>query len=225
MRRSDFCIIGLGRFGNEVAFQLHKMGKNIMVIDQNKDLIQKASKIYDLAIICDASDINSLSETGIINVNSIIVAVDDIEASIMICANLRELGHKDIIAKANNSIHKRVLKTMGVGRVVIPEIEIADRIAFQSLFNVGVDITSIGSGFSWVKTSVSNSTIFGKTIAEINIRGKYDATIMMIQRKGEVIFPPLPNTKIEVGDVLTLMCRDTKISQILRFFVKSMSTN
>ena len=220
MRRNDFCIIGLGRFGNEVAFQLHKMGKNIMVIDRDKDIVQKASKMYDLAITCDASDINSLSETGIINVNSIIVAVDRIEDSIMICANLRELGHRDIIAKANNSIHKRVLKTMGIGRVVIPEVEIADRVAFQSLFNVGVDITSIGSGFSWVKTSVSNKHVFGRTIAEINVRGKYDATIMMIQRKGEVIFPPLPNTKIEVGDVITLMCRDSKIAQILRFFVK-----
>jgi Trk K+ transport system NAD-binding subunit len=47
----------------------------------------------------------------------------------------------------------------------------------------------------------------------------------MIQRKGEVIFPPLPNTKIEVGDVITLMCRDSKIAQILRFFVKDAPQN
>jgi trk system potassium uptake protein TrkA len=148
MKRNDYCIIGLGRFGNEVALQLHKMGKSIMVIDKDKDTIQKASKVYDLAIICDATDINSLSEAGIGIMVPVIGAIDDIEDSIMVCANLRELGHKDIVAKANNQIHKRILKTMGIARVVIPEMEIADKVAFQSLFNVGVDITSIGSGFS-----------------------------------------------------------------------------
>jgi trk system potassium uptake protein TrkA len=148
MAKNDYCIIGLGRFGSEVATQLNKMGKNVMVIDKNPNLVQKASKIHELAIVCDASDINSLAETGITGINTVIVAVSNIESSIMICANLRELGLKDIIAKAINNVHKRVLKTMGISRVVIPEIEIADRIAFQALFNVGVDIVNIGSGFS-----------------------------------------------------------------------------
>jgi trk system potassium uptake protein TrkA len=148
MAKKDYCVIGLGRFGAEVADQLNKMGKNVMVVDKNPDLIQKASKVHELAIICDASDFNSLAETGITSVDTIIVAVSNIESSIMICANLRELGQKDIIAKAINNVHKRVLKTMGVTRVVIPEIEIADRIAFQALFKIGVDIVSIGSGFS-----------------------------------------------------------------------------
>jgi trk system potassium uptake protein TrkA len=148
MAKNDYCVIGLGRFGTEVASQLNKMGGNVMVIDKNPDLIQKAAKIHELAIVSDAGDINSLVETGIAGVGTVIVAVSNIESSIMICANLRELGVKDIIAKAVNNVHKRVLKTMGVPRVVIPEIEIADRIAFQALFNIGVDIVNIGSGFS-----------------------------------------------------------------------------
>jgi Trk K+ transport system NAD-binding subunit len=48
---------------------------------------------------------------------------------------------------------------------------------------------------------------------------------MMIQHKGEIIFPPLPTTKIEIGDVVTLMCKDSKISQILKFFVKDIHVN
>jgi trk system potassium uptake protein TrkA len=148
MAKNDYCIIGLGRFGVEVAYQLNRMGKNVMVIDKNPNLVQTASKIHELAIACDASDINSLAETGITGVNTVVVAISNIESSIMVCANLRELGLKDIIAKAINNVHKRVLKTMGISRVVIPEIEIADRIAFQALFNIGVDIVNIGSGFS-----------------------------------------------------------------------------
>jgi trk system potassium uptake protein TrkA len=148
MAKNDFAVIGLGRFGTEVALQLSKNGRNVMVIDENKELIQRASKIHELAITCDASDLNSLSETGISNVSTVIVAISNIESSIMICANLRELGLRDIIAKAINHTHRRVLKTMGISRVVIPEVEIADRVAFQALFNIGVDVTNIGQGFS-----------------------------------------------------------------------------
>ncbi|MDR1234963.1 MAG: TrkA family potassium uptake protein [Mycoplasmataceae bacterium] len=223
MAKNDYCVIGLGRFGAEVASQLNKMGKNVMVIDKDPNLIQKAGKIHELAIVSDASDIHSLAETGITNVGTIIVAVSNIESSIMICANLRELGLKDIIAKAINNVHKRVLKTMGISRVVIPEIEIADRIAFQALFNIGIDIVNIGSGFSWVKVTINNKIILNKTLAELNIRNKYGATIMMIQRQGHVIFPPTNDTKFELGDVVTFMCHDTKINNILKFFVRDVN--
>jgi trk system potassium uptake protein TrkA len=148
MTKNSYCVIGLGRFGQEVALQLHKMGKDVMVIDVDGEAVKKASKIYEIAVECDSTDINSLAETSITSVSTVIVAISNIEVSIMVCANLRELGLKDIIAKATNNVHKRVLKTMGIARVVIPEIEIADRIAFQALFNVGVDITSVGNGFS-----------------------------------------------------------------------------
>jgi trk system potassium uptake protein TrkA len=147
-KKGGYCVIGLGRFGYEVATQLNKMGKNVMVMDTNRDIIQKASKIFDVALVCDASDLNSLKETGIEGVNTVIVGISEIESNIMVCANLKELQIKEIIAKAKNSIHKRVLRTMGVSRIVIPEIEIGDRVAFQALFNIDVDIVNIGNGFS-----------------------------------------------------------------------------
>jgi trk system potassium uptake protein TrkA len=59
-----------------------------------------------------------------------------------------------------------------------------------------------------------------KTLAELNIRNKYGATIMMIQRQGQVIFPPTNDTKFELGDVVTFMCHDEKINNILKFFVR-----
>jgi trk system potassium uptake protein TrkA len=148
IKKGSYCVIGLGRFGEEVALQLHKMGKSVVILDKNHEVVQRASKIYDLAIECDTTDINSLIESGINNVTTVIVAVSQVEASIMTCANLRELGQKDIIAKAANNVHKRVLRTMGISRVIIPEIEMADRIAFQALFNVGVDVMGIGGGYS-----------------------------------------------------------------------------
>jgi Trk K+ transport system NAD-binding subunit len=46
---------------------------------------------------------------------------------------------------------------------------------------------------------------------------------MMIQRQGHVIFPPTNDTKFELGDVVTFMCHDTKINNILKFFVRDVN--
>jgi len=218
MAKNDYCVIGLGRFGSEVAHVLKENGKNVMVIDRNEDLIQKAAKTYEIAINCDASDINSLAETGVINVRTTIVAISSIEESLMVCANLRELGVKDIIAKASNKIHKRVLKTMGIAHVVIPEIEIADKIAMQALYNIGADIVSFGSGFSWIKLTVSNKDIVGKKLADLDIRKKYEATVILVQHQGEMIFPPTSETTFNIGDVVTIMCRVEKLKAIVKLF-------
>ncbi|MDR0825824.1 MAG: NAD-binding protein, partial [Mycoplasmataceae bacterium] len=96
MTKNSYCVIGLGRFGQEVALQLHKMGKDVMVIDVDDEAVKKASKIYEIAVECDSTDINSLAETSITSVSTVIVAISNIEVSIMVCANLRELGLKDI---------------------------------------------------------------------------------------------------------------------------------
>jgi Trk K+ transport system NAD-binding subunit len=67
--------------------------------------------------------------------------------------------------------------------------------------------------------------ILNKTLAELNIRKKFNITIMMIQRLGRVIFPPTNETKFEMGDVVTFMCHDNQIATALKFFVRDSKNN
>lgn len=220
MAKSDYCVIGLGRFGVQLSTRLYEMGKNVMVIDINQEAIQKASSMHELCIKCNATDINSLIDTGIQNVKTVIVAISSIETSILVCANLREIGMNDIIAKATNVIHERVLKTMGIPRVVIPDIEVANRTALQCVYNLGADITSIGAGLSWIKTVVTNQDVVGISFIELNFKEKYGATIIMIQRKDKIIFPPDKDTKFLIGDIASVMCRTEKIANIIKVLSK-----
>lgn len=219
MAKRDYCVIGLGRFGAEVATQLDNSGKKLLLLDINMDLVQKYSKIYDVVIQCDASDYNSLKETGVNEVRTTIVGIGDIEANIMVCSNLIKLGVKDIIAIANNLVHKRILKTMGVGRVVVPQIEIAQRVAFQSLFNTDIDIASFATKHSWVRVVVSNKDVINKTLVSLDLRRKYGTTVLIIQRQQTTIFPPSNDTRFELGDVVTFMCHDSLINKVLKIFV------
>lgn len=221
MAKNDYCVIGLGRFGSEVAKQLELHGKNVMVIDHNNELIQKAAKYHKIAITCDSSNIDSLSETGITNIKTVIVAISDIESSIMTCANLKEIGVKDIIAKAMNPVHKRVLKTMGIPRVVIPEIEVAQKTALSCLYNSGNDLIGFGNGFTWLRMAVNSKAATNKSLGELGFRKRFEANIIMIQRKGKTIFPPEVTTKLEFGDLVTIICKAEKSKVISRFFGSS----
>ena len=53
----------------------------------------------------------------------------DIEASVMIALNLKELGIKTIIAKAINKKHGKILTKVGATEIVYPEEHMGKRIA------------------------------------------------------------------------------------------------
>lgn len=216
-KNKQYCVIGLGRFGNEVARNLMESGQNVMVIDKEPELIEAASKKFDVAFVCDASNVDALIETGIQNTRTVIVAISSVEDSISICAALREIGIKDIIAKAKNVVHKRILKTMGIPRIVIPDIEIGRKIALQALFNIGVDIMSIGSDFSWIRIVINNDAIVNKPLFKLKLNTNYDATIMLIQRQGEVIFPPTKDTELKNGDVVTFITKSKSAKKIINY--------
>ncbi len=215
MARTEYCVIGFGRFGEQVAKQLKELGKSVLVIDGSDKAVDTASRLHEYVIKANASDINALNDCGVKNVRHVIVGTSNIENSIMICANLKELGVENIVARAKNSTHERVLKTMGITNVVIPEIDAANKIAISLVYNLGADITAINKELCWIRTVVTNPTILHKDVAEIGFREKYDAMVVSIQRKDQSIFPILKNAQFKLGDVVSIVCKNTSIKKVL----------
>ena len=220
MAKLEYCVIGLSRFGTQVADQLKNYGKSVMVLDTNQDLINVAAKKYDIAVKCDCSDLKNLIDLGIQNIKIVIVACDNLEKEIMICANLKYLEVSMIIAQAKNAIHERVLKTLGVSLVVVPEIEAANKIATQCVYNLGADVTLIGEKVSLVKTVVFNDRLNDKSILELDLRKKYGAIIIYVQRKDATIFPITKATIIKTGDLVSLICLNKELKKVLTLFTK-----
>lgn len=215
MAKVDYCVIGYGRFGEQLANQLSELGKNVMVVEANSDLVDKISRVHELVVKCDATDINALEDTGIKNVKNVIVCISEIEDSIMICANLKQLGAENIISRAKNLIHERVLKTMGITNVIVPEVEIANKIAIQLVFNLGADITAINKELCWIKTVVTNPELVNKVVVNLGLREKYKAIVVSIQRKDQIIYPINSATQFKIGDIVTLVCDNNEIKKIL----------
>ncbi len=127
----QYLVIGLGRFGASVAKTLYSAGEIVLGVDTNEELVQDKidNNILKNAIIGDASDEKLLKNIGAENFDVAFICMGDIEASVMIALNLKELGIKTIIAKAINKKHGKVLTKVGATEIVYPEEHMGKRIA------------------------------------------------------------------------------------------------
>lgn len=217
MAKVEYCVIGYGRFGAQIADQLNELGKRVMVIENSTNLCDKISRLHEIVIKADATDMNALADCGVRNVKTVIVGTSNVENSIMICANLRQLGCENVIARAKNLTHERVLKTMGITNVITPETEIANKLALQLVYNMGADITAINKEICWVKTVITNPDILHKNVFNLQLKEKFDSIVISIQRKNEIIFPIKNNTQFKIGDIVSIVCPNNNIKKVIEF--------
>ena len=106
-----FVVIGLGRFGSAVATELSSLGHEVLAVDEREDHVQRVAEKVTHAVTGDARDPSVLRALGVRNYDCAVVAVgDDIGNSALITLNLKEIGVKRVICKAQSHVHRKVLE-------------------------------------------------------------------------------------------------------------------
>ena len=115
-------IIGLGMYGMNVAKKLSENGVEVLVIDKNMKMVERASTFVTKAICMDVTSIDAFNGIPIKNFDIGIVGIgEEISVSIIACLALKESGVNYVIAKAGDKLHKRILKKLDVDEIVLPE--------------------------------------------------------------------------------------------------------
>ena len=125
----QIAILGLGRFGSELALTLADEGHEVLGIDMDEHEVHLVADKIAKAAIADITDEDALEELGVGSVTVGVVATADLEASVLASMNLMSLGIKDVYAKAQNDRHATMLRRLGVQRVMQPEKEGGQRFA------------------------------------------------------------------------------------------------
>jgi len=126
----QFIVLGLGRFGSAVATTLVELGHEVLGVDNDEEIVNTLKDKITQAVQADITEEKVLKELGAKNFDAAIVSIGtDLEASILVAMMLKEMGLKYIIAKAQNNLHAKVLKKIGVDKVVFPERDMGARIA------------------------------------------------------------------------------------------------
>ncbi len=176
-----FAVIGLGSFGSNLVKTLAKKNVEIIAIDIDETKVNEIKDVATQPVAMDATNKENLTSIGITDVDCVVVSTGpSLEPSIMIVYILKELGVKKIIAKALSEEHEKILLLVGANEVYYPERDIAKKIGTQLNFNNLLDYLPIESGFVIQEIAPPDSFI-GKSLGEINLRKKYNITVIAIK--------------------------------------------
>lgn len=209
-------VIGLGIFGLNIVKDLFENGFEVIAIDKNKDAIQNIRDCSTKAIVADGMDKEIMDAIGIQAQDTVIISFgEDLAASTLITLHLRQLGVKNIIVKAPNNEHKLVLEKVGATEVIIPEKEIATKVA-KSLISPNVlDYLPLSDGYMISEIAPPNSFL-GKTIAELQLRGTYHIEVIAIRDmlSDRIHMVPPASFVIKDGEVLVVVGKEKDIQKL-----------
>lgn len=201
----SFIIVGLGRFGSEVALQLCRQGCEVLAIDSSAELVEKISDQVTQAVIGDARDKEMLRTLGVKDFDCAIVAIgDSLSDSVLTTMNLKELGVPYLLCKAHDDTHRQVLLKLGADRVVIPEKEYGDRLAKSlSSYNV-LDYIELSEDYGIIDVPAP-AVWHNKSLMDLNVRAKLGVNILAVKREGKITVSPSADFCVLQGDVLVVL--------------------
>ncbi|MBQ7857118.1 MAG: TrkA family potassium uptake protein [Oscillospiraceae bacterium] len=200
-----YIIVGLGRFGSQLARELCRLGCEVLVVDIDADLVAQIADDVTHAVVGDGQDKDVLRALGIRDFDCGIVAIgDDLAASVLVTMNLKELGVPYVICKAYDETHRRVLQKLGADSVVIPEQEHASRMARSLSSHNVLDYIELSEEYGIIETPAPRDWS-GKSLKDLNVRAKLGVNILAIRRSGKINVSPAADFAIAAGDVLVVL--------------------
>lgn len=209
-------VIGLGRFGSAIAVTLDKLDKEILAVETNPELAQQWSHRFNV-VEADARSAEALHQLGAEDFDVAVVGVGALEASVLITANLVDMGIPDIWAKATSREHGTILKRIGAHHVVYPEYDAGQRVAHM-LSGRMLDYIEMEDQFTIVKM-IPPRDLVGFSLAESNVRQRFGVTVIGVKSPGQPFEYASPETTIGNGDVLIVSGEPSLLEAFANRFV------
>ncbi len=209
-------LIGLGRFGTNVAIKLNELKHSVLAIDKNEARVNRAMEYVTNAQIGDCTDENYLEQLGVGNFDLCIVAIgDSFQDSLEITSLLKDLGAKKVVSRACSEVQAKFLARNGADEVVYPERQMAIWTAITNSANHVFDYTAIAEGYAIVEVAVPEAWR-GKTIGSLDIRKKYNINILAIKRGEQLDMNINPITEFPEDARLLVLGQNKDVQRCFR---------
>lgn len=203
MADQQVLVVGLGRFGGALARELVTLGYEVLGVDGDARVVQRASDELTHVVEADSTDPEALRQLGASDFAVGIVGIGtDIEASVLTTAALVDLGVGTIWAKAVSESHARILERVGAHHVVFPERDMGTRVAHR-LTGHTIDWFQLDDDFAMVETVVPREMV-GRSLGEVGVRARYGVTVVAIKPAGGTFGYATAETVPHAGDVVVV---------------------
>lgn len=202
----QFVIIGLGRLGTAMIGTLEHLGHDVLGVDLNEERVQDLSGRFPNAhlVAADATDESVLRDLNVAQFDAAAVVIgENLEASILATASLKELEVPFVVARALNRLHRRVLEKVGADRIIEPEREMGAQVARTMASPAVLDYVDLGEDEALIEAEVPEEWV-GKSLAELQLARKHGLTVLALKPKGQSGTIPSGDTVLGGEDVIVV---------------------
>jgi trk system potassium uptake protein len=225
-----FLVTGLGQFGHQVAISLNEGGGDVLAVDQNPRRVEKIKDSVGQAVCMDSTDIEALRAMGAQKMQTAVIALgeEDLEASVLTCVALSDLGVGKIVVRAANELQGRILNRVGATKIVYPEKEMGKHVGNSLLMSGVIDQVTLSTG-QVVAQILAKRELIGTTLKESQLRKRYGINVIGIERHEEYVDDygvhqvaktledvPEPDARITEKDVLIVVGNQAQIELVAR---------
>jgi trk system potassium uptake protein TrkA len=224
----QYAVIGLGTFGFKLATTLAELGCQVLAIDNDRERVQAIKDLVTDAVVLDATDKAAMDSLDLASLDMVVVSVGHLEDSVLISLYLKEAGVSEIVVKALNADHVKIVELLGVSRVVLPEEEMAVRLAGSLLTPNIIDHIPLSPGHSIVEVKAPES-FWGSTIGDLDIRKKFKVEVIALKKyviskldgkesvdESKTRVVPSASEIINSGDALVVIGKNEDIEKMRR---------
>jgi trk system potassium uptake protein TrkA len=209
-------VIGLGIFGSQLVRQLYDKGLEVIAIDKNRDVVQRVKDHSTKAVLADATDREVLESIGIAEGDTVVISFgEDLSASTLLTLYLKEMRVREIIVKVPNEDYKRILLKVGASEAIIPEREMANKVARSIISPNVLEYLPISEDYTICELAPPPAFI-GKSLAELDLRKRYQLQVIAIRDvlSESLQLVPRASSVIKDSDVLVIVGREEDIQKI-----------
>ncbi len=220
--KNHYIVCGFGRMGGIVAKELKKRKKKVIVIEKDKELVEKLREEEWLFIQGDATDEDVLIRANIRQARALVATLKDDADNLYLTITARELNNKlFIVARSTDAkVEKKMLRA-GANKVISPYRLGGVRIANALLRPEAIEFIELAmEGFDVAMEEIpveENSPFAGKKLKDSGLRDRYGAIVVAIKRDiANYIFNPGPDEKLKAGDIMIVIGKADMLERIMK---------
>ncbi|MBA3954165.1 TrkA family potassium uptake protein [Candidatus Dependentiae bacterium] len=208
-----FCVIGVGRFGYNVATTLADNGMDVLAVDGNESIIASIRDKVTQAICLRVIDEEGLRTIGADEMDTVIVAMgENFAQSILITAILKQkLKTRMVIVRSISGIHRDILQLIGADQVILPEQQVGRQLA-DNLSLPFKALMRLSSNFC-ISELLTPERFIGQTLGELELYNTYTVRCLALRVNNEVIISD-DSYRLMDTDILIIAGNNKDIARI-----------
>ena len=208
-------LLGLSTYAEFLLNALHETGDaEIVAVDKDEETVNRIADRVSRPVIGNAANLDLLAELQVPDMDYVVVSMGSLESSVICVLYLKELGARQIVAKALNNEHVKVLELLGVQEIVFPERAVAKLTAVRLLHPIVINAMSFDSEQSIVEVKAPEAWV-GRSVKELALEDTYGlgAALIVDGATGQLNWPQAERT-IESGDALVLFGANDQFEEL-----------